>query len=100
MQRVVGLTAYEDQHGLLFAESKVKQEFHILLRKVVTGLQQRQQVSDGELKQILQDRGVAEFRQLARVLLLQGLLRKAELQDLLQQHRASVRQRRTGGGHA
>ena len=99
VQRVVGLTAYEDQNGLPYAESKVAQEFNVLLRTAVAGLQQ-QQVSEGELMQILQDRGVAEFMQCTRVLLLRGQLRKVQLQDLLQQHRAAARQRGTGGGHA
>jgi hypothetical protein len=97
MQRIVGLTAYEDQHGLQYAESKVRAGVNTLLRTAVGGLQQ-QQVSEGQLKQILQDRGVAEFMQYTRVLLLRGQLRKVEQKELLQQHRASVLQRRIGGG--
>jgi hypothetical protein len=99
VQRVVGLTAYEDQDGLPYAEDKVAQQFNKLLRTAVADLQQ-QRVSEEELKQILQNRGFAEFMQCTRVLLLRGQLRKVQLQDLLQQHCAAARQRGTGGGHA
>jgi hypothetical protein len=99
MQRVVGLTAYEDQDGLPFAARKVGEGLNTMLGAAVAGLQQ-QQVSQGELKQILQDRGVAEFMQCSRVLLLRGQARKVQVQDVLQQHRASALQQRPGGGHA
>jgi hypothetical protein len=99
VKRVVGLTAYEDQDGLPYAQDKVAQEFNTLLQTAVADLQQ-QRVPAEELKQILQDGSVAEFMQCTRVLLLRGQLRRVEQQTLLQQHRASVMQRRTGGGHA
>jgi hypothetical protein len=46
MQRVVGLTAYEDQDGLPFAARKVGEGLNTMLGAAVAGLQQ-QQVSRG-----------------------------------------------------